>query len=257
MALVGSVDFDVLVGISYVGIFTVFPLLLFYGWQRGLLDFSWKWNHWLANKKEGVLAVLPQLIIVVVYQADRYLVQYFGNQVELSSYFTAQALYMVILFGVQAVFSVCSPRVSNVALVGEGDIRSEGRILIYVFLGLSVCLVPLSYTFIDLLGVDKAITIGALLIFVGGGILASLFGAGFLCLQYCKNKNYYLLIVLFGCVLQYAIVLSLYSVLGVFAAAIGLATYTLATSLLGCLFWQRRGVKVLPFYKIYRASWLS
>lgn len=243
--------FGVLVDMSYLILFVLLPLLLFYAHRQSCWKISYriKLSAWLAEKRHAVPIVLPQLLIVVVAQSDRFVVEQWGSARELASYFAAQALYTVVLFGSHAVLNSVMTDVAKVAAQNTGSIRQEGRLALKVALALSALLIPAAYVYFGLIDIDRKVAMLVLMILIGGGLISSLFGIGVSAIQFCQDKKVYMYLVMLGLVCQYFTIFLLFNVLGVYALALGFAIYSAVTAAVARLYWHRNDVVVSPFGK--------
>jgi len=254
MVMVASVysgmAFNSLLSVSYLSLFLVLPLLLGYlSRQRAwTVSFAVNLKQWAIDKANALPVVLPQIIIVLVVQADRLVIEYWGSANELAAYFAAQTLYAIVLIVSHSTFNLVIPEVSKVAALGVGDLRKQSMLMFKVQTLLGLLLIPIAYGFFKLIDVDQTISMQVFVLLVGGGFLSSFFGVGLPAMQFCSNKMPYLKVILMGLVLQCLVVISLYMALGVHAAALGFATYNVFTTVFAACYWHRRNVLVVPFF---------
>ncbi|CAM3180021.1 hypothetical protein SAMN04490207_1661 [Pseudomonas gessardii] len=205
--------------------------------------------YWVKEKRRGFYIMLPQILFVVVAQADRLVLQAWGSSRELSSYFSAQAVFSVVIFAMQAVITIFTPTISKIAQTEIGDLSKEGRTLLMFILALAMFLIPTAYCYFLYIKVDIAIALVSLSLFIAGNILALLWGIGFQILPFGKNKALFVKIVLLAIALQYGFILIAYSWLGVYALPLGYVLYTVMGSIAAEKFWKKTNVFIKPFRK--------
>ena len=191
--------------------------------------------------------VLPQILIVVVAQSDRFVIEQWGSAKELVSYFAAQALYTVVLFGSHAVLNSVMPDIARVAAQSTGSLRQEGQLALKVSALLSALLVPVAYVYFGLIDIDRTLAMQVLLVLIIGGLVSSMFGIGLSAMQFCQDKRKYLLLVVLGFVCQYVTIFSFFDQLGVYAVALGFVVYSAATAFAAGVYWRRKKIPVTPF----------
>ena len=244
-----DMGFDALVIVAYSSFWFGMPFLFIYVKKKKLwsINLSLDLRGWLKIKQAGIPIVMPQIIIILVFQADRLFINYWGGTEELASYFAAQTLYTVVLVAVHSTFNLVIPETSKVAAVGQGDMRKSGRIMLMAQLGASMIIIPVGYFYLGFLGVDRVVAMQSMLLLMAGGILSACFGIGFPALQFCQRKSIYLKVVLAGMLLQFSVIAVSYSTFGLYAVALGFMVYNLSTSVLAALFWRKRSVAISPF----------
>jgi hypothetical protein len=249
LLVVEGVAFEQLMAVSYLALFVLLPVALVHAGKHDLisLDVSLPLARWWQEKKHNFYIMLPQLMIVIVAQGDRFVVEWLGTSQDLAAYFSAQTLYMVIVFAGHALFSVLTPNVSKVAGTVTGELKREGRLMLGMSAVLSIVLLPFAYYYFDLIGVVVELSMSMLIIFMLGNLISLLFGVGLLSLQYVPEKTRFLNAVLAGMTLQYLFVLLLYKSLGVYAVALGFVVYSVTTAIASWCFWKSKGVGVAPF----------
>lgn len=243
-----SVPFGMLVDVSYLTLFVLLPVLIFYVHRQPCwrIDYRLRLSVWLIEKKQAVPIVLPQLLIVIVAQSDRLVIERWGDARELASYFAAQALYTVVLFGSHAVLNSVMPDIAKVAAQNAGSLRQEGQLMLKVTGVLSALLIPTAYVYFGLVDIDRPLAMGVLVILIVGGLVSSMLGIGVSAMQFCQNKRMYLYLVASGLVCQYLTILGLFEYFGVYAVALGFFSYSAVTSLVAAAYWQRKKVLVNP-----------
>jgi len=244
-----TISFAILIDTSYLILFFLLPLLLFYVHRSPFwnINYTIKFGAWLAEKKHAVPIVLPQILIVVVAQSDRFVIEQWGSAKELASYFAAQALYTVVLFGSHAVLNSVMPDIARVAAQNTGSLRQEGQLALKVSASLSALLVPVAYVYFGLIDIDRTVAMQVLVILTAGGLVSSMFGIGLSALQFCQDKSKYLLLVVLGLVCQYVTIFSFFDPFGVYAVAMGFVVYSLVTAFAAGAYWRRKKIPVNPF----------
>ncbi|WP_426140807.1 lipopolysaccharide biosynthesis protein [Pseudomonas sp. DWP3-1-2] len=243
-----NVPFGMLVDVSYLTLFVLLPVLILYVHRQPCwrIDYRLRLSVWLIEKKQAVPIVLPQLLIVIVAQSDRLVIERWGDARELASYFAAQALYTVVLFGSHAVLNSVMPDIAKVATQNAGSLRREGQLMLKVTGVLSALLIPAAYVYFGLIDIDRPVAMCVLMILVVGGLVSSMLGIGVSAMQFCQNKRMYMYLVASGLICQYLTILALFEYFGVYAVALGFFTYSAVTSLVAAVYWQRKKVLVNP-----------
>ena len=246
---VGTMPFGVLVDTSYLILFVLLPLLLLYVHRNPFwnINYTLRFAVWLAEKKHAVPIVLPQILIVVVAQSDRFVIEQWGSAKELASYFAAQALYTVVLFGSHAVLNSVMPDIARVAAQSTGSLRQEGLLALKVSALLSALLVPVAYVYFGLIDIDRTLAMQVLLVLIVGGLVSSMFGIGLSAMQFCQDKRKYLSLVVLGLVCQYVTIFSFFDPFGVYAVALGFVVYGAVTAFTAAVYWRRKKIPVTPF----------
>lgn len=246
-----TIPFGMLVDTSYLVLFIVLPLLLFYAHRNPCWSVSYniRLAAWLAEKRYAIPIVLPQILIVVVAQSDRFVIEQWGSARELASYFAAQALYTVVLFGSHAVLNSVMPDIAKVAAQNSGSLRPEGRLALKVSVLLSVLLIPAAYIYFGLIDIDRAVAMRVLVVLIVGGLISSMFGIGVSAMQFCQNKNKYLFLVMLGLISQYLTIFLLFEHFGVYAVALGFVAYSAVTACIAGVYWVNKRIPVSPFGK--------
>lgn len=243
------IEFDVLVFFAYSFFWLCLPVLFVYARKEKLwsANFSLNFADWLKAKRAGVPVLIPQIMIVLAFQADRLFINYWGDVEELASYFAAQTLYTVVLVAAHSTFNLLIPKVSKIASSGEGDMRGASRIMLAAQVSASLVIIPLAYIYLGYISVDKVIAMQSMLLLMAGGVLSACLGIGLPALQFCKRKTVYLKVVSIGVALQFLVIILGYSILGLYSVVLGFMIYNISTSLLAAWFWRKTAVVMSPF----------
>lgn len=244
-----SIPFGRLVDVSYQILFILLPLLLIYAHNNTCwnIDYRIRLGVWLAEKKNAIPIVLPQLLVVIVAQSDRFVIEQWGSARELASYFAAQALYTVVLFGSHAVLNSVMPDIAKVAAQNAGSLRQEGRLALKVSGVLSALLIPAAYVYFGLIDIDRTVAMVVLMMLISSGLISAVFGIGVSAMQFCQDKKRYLFLVVTGLVFQYLTIFFMFEKLGIYAVALGFFTYCCVTSFVAVAYWRSHKVPVSPF----------
>lgn len=246
--LLDVVNFYYLVAFSYFSLFLAVPAMLAYARKEGIwcVDLTIDFRKWCKNKRAGLPIVLPQIIIVMVFQADRLFINYWGSANDLASYFAAQMLYTVVLVVVHSTFNIVIPEVSKVAKDGKGCMRSASLLLLVAQGFASLLLIPVAYVYFGFIDIDRVIAMQVMLLLMAGGLLSACFGIGLPAMQFCKRKSTYLKVVVMGLVFQSLVIVFGYSGLGLYAVVLGFVVYNISTAFFAACYWRKRAVSISP-----------
>lgn len=242
------ISFEQALSLAYASCFIMVPIFIIFNHRCSIFEFYRRFSFaaWCREKYRLLPVVIPQILFVMAAQADRLVISVLGETTDLAAYFSAQTLYLVVIFAIQAIFVSVVPNMSRVAHDGEGSLRKEGRMVLYAYLALASILTPVSVVYFNALNMDVKLSLIVFALLLCSG-LSFLFGVGFQAMQYCNEKKSYLQVTFVGVIGQGGFTYLFYDVFGVCAAAIGFIVYSFFTSIAGWLFWKRRSVSVLPF----------